>query len=294
MTSASAGRLDDTEIDTGLGVTLHERPGDPKKVTAIVGAKPHLRTADDTFEAVPGYIDLVVAPKGQRVAGIPEHPGARYDSIAVIDAGTQQTTKVRTSKLPLLTTAAFWSANGRKIALTVEKKVGKKWVTVGFATADVSAKAARVVLLKDIGGDVVFQWTPDGRHVMTGYKDGVRFYRVDGGVARTLAGVGEPMGGETAFSPSGTLLGTWCPARYRESFCTWDLATGRLRHRVDIKAELSLGWWDDRHLLAVVKGGTGYQAVVVDLKGEVVRTVADISTSAWKKDDVYLSYTDAS
>ncbi|MBB3731867.1 WD40 repeat domain-containing protein [Nonomuraea dietziae] len=291
--SASAARLDENEIDTGLGVTLHERPGDPKKVTAIVGAKPHLRTADDTFEVVPGYFDVAVAPKGHRVAGLPENPKGRYDSVAIIDAAAQQTTTVRTSKLPFRTTIAYWSASGSKLALTVEKTDGKKWLPVGFATADVRAKAAKVVLLKDLSKDAVFQWTPDGRHLMSSYRDGVRFYRPDGKVVRTLPGVGSDIGGETAFSPSGKLLGTFCPARYYESFCTWDLATGKLRNRVDIAVEGSYGWWDDKHLLAAVKGGSGYQMVVVDLKGNVVRTVADISSSAWKKDEVYLSYTDA-
>lgn len=294
---AYAQRLDEVDIDLpDIGVTLHEQADDPKKVSAFsTRTRAYVRSSEeDSFVKKKGYKELTVSPKGGKVAGVPDTFAGNTDSVVIIDSATGKTRRIRTVRKPLETNYALWSRDERKLALTIEKKVGKKWHTIGFTLVDTVAGTAKAVMIPGVDKETSFEWTPDGRYLAATHHDGVRFYDPDGRVRRAYPKIGTLAGAEDAFSPSGKQMVTWCPSRYTEMFCIWDTRSGKLANRVGKSAEDSLGWWDDRHLISLVKEEGGYQVVVVDLKGQVVRVLADVSSPAWKKDEVYLSYTPAS
>ncbi|WP_214326720.1 hypothetical protein [Nonomuraea sediminis] len=291
---ASATRLDDpVDIEIpGVGITLHEQPGDPKRVTAFDTDKPYLRDKGaDTFTAKKGFFELIPAPKGGRSAGLPNTYSGNRDSVIVIGPAERQSVRIKTVKEPLVTGGPFWTRDGRKIVVTIQRKSGKKWLSQGFVTVDVAAKKASPVMVPGADKDAYFQWSPDGRGLVSSYKDGVRFYRPNGQVERTFKGIGWLASGEDAFSPSGKQLVTYCPARYDEDLCVWDASSGKLRKRIDVKVSQAWGWWDDSHLLAVVKESGAYQVVALDLQGQVTQVLADITAASWKKRHPYLVYT---
>ncbi|MGV9302865.1 TolB family protein [Nonomuraea sp. NPDC003727] len=277
----------------GADVTLREQPGDPKRVTAFTTAgSAYLRTGG-SFAWQRSYNDLSVSPGGGFVAAVPRKFAKGYDRIAIVNRATGRTTKIRTVKAPMVAGSPYWSPDGRKVVLTVSKgdDTGGGWRSVGFVVVDVAARRARVVKVRDAYHDALFQWSPDGRRVVSDYWDGVRFYLTDGRVAWTLWRTGGLVGGESAFSPDGRRMATWCPKRYKAVLCTWNPYNGKIDKKVKVRAVASYGWWDREHLIAVGRQGRGYLGVVVDLKGKVVRPLAEIGRSAWRDQDVYLSYT---
>ncbi|MFI6597152.1 hypothetical protein ACIBHX_12895 [Nonomuraea sp. NPDC050536] len=292
--SAAASRLDDpVDIEIPhVGVTLHEQPGDPKRVAAFATDKPYLRDKDaDTFTAKKGFVELIPAPKGGRAVGLSTTYAGNRDSVIVIGPGPRQSVRIKTVKQPLVTDAPYWTRDGGKVVVTIQRKSGKKWLAQGFVTVDVRARKARTVTVPGVAKDAYFEWSPDGRSLVSSYKDGVRFYRPNGQVERTFTGIGALAGGEDAFSPSGKQLVTYCPARYDEDLCLWDASSGKLGKRVNVQVNRSWGWWDEDHLLAVVKQGGAYQVVALDLQGQTTQVLADITAASWKKNEPYLVYT---
>ncbi|MER5619492.1 hypothetical protein ABT061_00455 [Streptosporangium sp. NPDC002544] len=271
------------EVDIKLpdaDVTLHERVHDPVKVTAFSRAvsdsriNAYLRVSDKgRFAEKKDYTELVPAPKGGRVAGVPQSSPGEFDSVVIFDA-KGKATRIRTVRKPLQTRGIQWSRDGRKLVLTVEKE---HFTTVGFATVNIATGAAKVATVRGVDGLATFQWTPDGKHLAAGYADpyqGVRLYRTDGRMHRTLRKVGWIIG-DDSFSPSGKQLLTVCPATYNESsYCLWNVKSGKLATRVKIKFNSTYGWWDDRHLVSKVDRDGARQIVVIDLKGKITRVLA--------------------
>ncbi|MEU9830201.1 hypothetical protein AB0D67_01555 [Streptosporangium sp. NPDC048047] len=286
---AAAAVVVDVKL-TGTGVTVHEKAADPVKVTSYtLGNVAYLRR-DGRFAKQTGYQEITVAPKGRRAVAVPTTYVNDHDSVLLADLTANTGSKVQTVARPLIAKFAHWSRDGAKAVLTVQRKNGTSWDTVGFAVVDAAAKTARAVTVQGADRAARFRWGPGGTEVVTGHQGGTRFYGLDGGLRRTFAGTGAPAGGEDAFSPSGKDFLTWCPLTYTEPVCVRDRATGRLSARVNIRAQALLGWWDDRHLIAVVPSGGAYRAVVADLTGRSTRVLADIPAADWKA-KVYLSYT---
>jgi hypothetical protein len=286
----------------GTTVTIHERDGDPVRLTSYSLDNPtrvYLRAGNGGFAVRRGYTEATVSPGGARAA-LRSDTFTRddYDSVEILNRSSGEKTEIKTVKKPAEAYEFYWSRDGRKIIGLLDKasKTNKK-VAGGFVTVDVTTGRRRVVSLAGLPKDASFRWTPDGRQVVgdhaSGKKEGVRFYNPDGTVVRTLDRVGTPISGEDMFSPSGKLFVTWCPLKINANLCLWDTRTGRGRGTVARNTEEDWGWWDESHLYSVIKKRGAYQLVVLDLKGRVVRLLADIPSSAWSKSkqNVYLSYT---
>ncbi|MFB9711365.1 hypothetical protein ACWDUI_24035 [Streptosporangium sandarakinum] len=275
---------------TGTGVTVHEKTADPVKVTSYtLGNVAYLRR-NGRFAKQIGYQEITVAPKGRRAVAVPTTYVNDHDSVLLADLTANTGSKVQTVARPLIAKFAHWSRDGAKAVLTVQRKNGTSWDTIGFAVVDAAARTTRAVTVPGADRAARFRWGPGGTEVVTEHQGGTRFYGLDGRVRRTFAKTGAPAGGEDAFSPSGSAFLTWCPLTYAEPVCVWNRTTGALSAKVNIRAQALLGWWDDRHLIAVVPSGTAYRAVVADLTGRSTRVLADIPAADWKA-RVYLSYT---
>ncbi|WP_344866068.1 hypothetical protein [Planomonospora alba] len=274
----------------GTSATVREDTADPARVTAysLKGAV-YLRRGG-AFVKRPGDAEITVAPKGARALAVPASYDAGHDSVVLLDVATGRGTRIRTVRKPLVANSARWSRTADKAVLTVRRKAGTRWETTGFVIVDATARTARQVSPQGLDGSAVFHWSPDGTEVVAGYRGGTRFYGLDGSIRRTLAGTGVPIGGEDAFSPSGRRLATWCPAARTEHVCVWERATGRPAARLAVRPESMWGWWDERRLVAVLASGGAHRAVLVDLKGTPVRTLAAFSAADWEK-KIYLSYT---
>ncbi|MBG0829195.1 hypothetical protein HS041_15605 [Planomonospora sp. ID67723] len=274
----------------GTSTTVREDSADRVRVTSYtVGKAVYLRRGTG-FVRRSSDTEITVAPKGTTALAVPSSYTGGYDSVTLLDVATGRGTRIRTVRKPLLAGFARWSRDGGKAVLTVRKKTATGWAATGFVLVDAAAKSARVVAVPGVDPAARFRWSPDGADLVAGHRGGTRFYGQDGRVRRTLARTGTPAGGDDAFSPSGRRMTTWCPAAYAEHVCVWDRATGRLAARVNIRPAGLWGWWDDKHLIAVVARGGSYRAVVSDLRGGIVRVLAGIPSADWRN-KLYLGYT---
>lgn len=275
----------------GTRVTARENPADPVRVTSYTfGTSAYVRGSKG-FTKQASYKEITVAPKGAMALAVPTSYRDGYDSVALVDPATGRGTRIRTVKKPLVAQYVHWTRDAKKAVMTVERKNGTAWETAGFVVVDVAAKTARTVIVAGVDKAARFRWSSDDTDVIAEYRGGTRFYRQSGQVRRTLAKTGRPAGGEDAFSPSGRGLMTWCPSTYTEHVCVWDRTSGKLAAKVpNLRPKTLWGWWDEKHVIAVVPNGSAYRAVLVDLKGKVVRALADISTADWNN-RIYLSYT---
>ncbi|MET9249151.1 hypothetical protein [Nonomuraea sp. NPDC003709] len=275
------------------GVKYRETTGDPVRLTAYgLGTKrTYLRsTTGSTFTWQQALSEVSVAPGGRLTAGVPRAYRSGYDSLIVTDRTTGAAGRIRTVKKPLTASYASWSRDGKRVALTVEQKTGGTWRVIGYTVVDVAAKTARTIRVTGLSAKAGFWWSPDG-NLVSMYGTGLRVYRaLDGAVLRTYAGVGLPTGPEDSFSPSGTRLTTWCPARFKEQLCLVDPATGKIAQRVNARPEALFGWWDDSHVIAVVARGTAYRLVVLDLTGKATRVLAELPRTTWAA-ELWLSFT---
>ncbi|WP_449065056.1 WD40 repeat domain-containing protein [Planomonospora algeriensis] len=274
----------------GTSATVREDSADPARVTSytLKGAA-YLRRGTG-FARRTGDAEVTVAPKGARALAVPAAYSSGYDSVVLLDVASGKGTRIRTVRKPLVANSARWSRDAGKAVLTVRKKSGSAWATTGFVIVDAAAGSARTVTVPGVDAAATFRWSPDGAELVAGHRGGTRFYGQDGSVRRTLTGTGTPVGGEDAFSPSGRALATWCPASYTEHVCVWNRTTGKAAARVAIRPQSIWGWWDERHLIAVLASGGTHRVVLSDLTGRTVRTLAAFSAADWNK-KLYLGYT---
>ncbi|GAA4220887.1 hypothetical protein GCM10023075_07990 [Streptosporangium album] len=271
-------------------VTVRESSTDPFTITSYtLGNSAYLRRSTGFVKQI-GYQEVTVAPKGTMALAVPTSYSAGHDSVLLADLAANKASKIQTVAKPSIAKFAHWSRSGTKAVLTVQGRNGTLWETTGFVIVDATAKTARTVIVKGVDRAARFRWSPDGVYVVADYQGGTRFYDQAGVVRRALAKTGIPAGGEDAFAPSARTFMTWCPASYTEYVCFWDRATGKLAGKADVKPKALLGWWDDKHIIAVMASGNAYRVAVLDLQGKATRVLADISAEDWKN-KVYLSYT---
>ncbi|MGW6505913.1 TolB family protein [Nonomuraea angiospora] len=295
---AAARPLGDHDVNVpDAGVVLHERDGDPWRVTAFSKEvstshrAAYLRSADGiSFTKKKGYDELVPAPKGGKVAGVPYSSPGAYDSVVIFDA-RGKAKRIRTVRKPLSAAYPAWTRDGRKLVLSIQKN---GYTTVGFVIVDPVTGASKAVTTRGVDQGALFRWTPDGRYLAANFWDqewNVRVIRPDGRRHRTLRKVGI-MHGADAFSPSGRQLLTLCLSMDASNFCVWDFTSGKLVKRVnDESRDWTIGWWDDQHLATVVHDDdNGTRAVVTDLDGRITRVLATFSAKA-NRDQVDLVYT---
>ncbi|MFI9590559.1 hypothetical protein [Nonomuraea sp. NPDC052265] len=284
MFLAPAAAKADLALPGTGGMKYQEKSGDPVRLSAygLGTGNTYLRSATgDAFTRQKGLSEVSVSPDGRLTAGVPSSYRAGHDSVIVTDRATGKTARIRTVKKPMTASYASWSRDGRKVALTVEQKVGGTWQVLGFTVVDVRAGTASTVRVAGLARRAGFWWSPDG-NLVSMYGTGLRVYRpTDGTVLRTYADVGLPTGPEDSYAPSGKRLTTWCPSRFKEQVCLVDLATGTIAQRVAVKPEALFGWWDDTHLIAVTTAGTGRRLSVLDLTGRTTRVLADVPAATW-------------
>ncbi|MFG1960617.1 hypothetical protein [Nonomuraea sp. NPDC049028] len=275
----------DTLLLPGISVKYQEKKGDPVRLSSYgLGTKStYLRTrTGNAFARQPALSEAAVSPDAATVAGVPKSYRAGYDSLLLTDRASGQTRRVRTVKKPLAASYISWSRDSKRVALTVEQKAGGNWRTVGFTVVDVVAGTARTVRPAGLDGSAAFGWSPGG-DLVARFDDGVRTYRAsDGATLRTFVGVGPPTGPEDAYSPSGSRLTTWCPARFTQQLCVVNPATGKIVSRVAVSPPMLFGWWDESHVIAVMPHQSVYRLSVLDLTSKVTRVLADIPSQTWK------------
>ncbi|MBF8192238.1 hypothetical protein ITP53_42475 [Nonomuraea sp. K274] len=269
-----------------------EKAGDPVRLSAygLGTRRTYLRSVTgDTFAWEKSLSEVSVSPGNRLTAGVPRAYRKGYDALLVTDRTTGRTTTVRTVEKPLTASYASWSRDGKKVALTVERKVGGTWRVLGFTVVDVAAGTARTVRLPGLSANAGFWWSPDG-NLVTPHGAGLRVHRAsDGAVVRTLPDAGLPTGPGDAFSPSGRRLATWCPSRFKEHLCLVDPVAGRIVQRVNVRPEALFGWWDENHVIAVV----AHRLAVLDLNGRTARVLATLPRQA-RAAGLWVSFTRSS
>ncbi|AWS47112.1 hypothetical protein DKM19_43265 [Streptosporangium sp. 'caverna'] len=266
----------------GTKITLHENPSDAEGVTSYEdrrrGSEAYLRQdGSATFRFLGTLMNAIAAPGGERavVNPINKIANGEFDLVRVLDAAGAPEVQIRTVDSPLITFSPHWDVNGTRILLTVFAGPTDPR-SKGFAIVDVASRTARVALVPDENGPSEYVWGPDSASVMHSRPDGsIRFHRLDGSVLRTVPGVGELTADDARPTSLGTVFTTRCPDRSRD-VCLWDAATAKRRATVPLGEGLGYGGWlGDRHLLATTTEGKTTKIVMLDLRGKVVRVLAD-------------------
>ena len=280
----------------GTKITLHENPSDPEGVTSYEdrrrGSETYLRQDGSAeFRFLGTLMTAIAAPGGERAVVNPNNKflNGEFDLVRVMDTAGAPEVRIRTVDSPLITFNPHWDVNGTRILLTVCEGPRDPH-SKGFAIVDVASRTARVALVPDETGPSEYVWGPDSASVMHTRPDGsVRFHRLDGSVLRTVPGVGELTADDARSTSLGTVFTTRCPDKPRD-VCLWDAATATRRATVPIREGVRFGGWlGDRHLLATTTEGKTTKVVMLDLRGKVVRVLADGPTAELEK--VSLWYT---
>ncbi|MEV4377132.1 serine/threonine-protein kinase [Streptosporangium sp. NPDC049644] len=279
----------------GTTITLRENPSDTERVTSYQDSRKnttaYLRRgngADFTFLGT--FATAVLAPGGAHVAVNPDNKflTGEFDLIRVVDPAGGQDVQIRTVDTPLKTLNPHWDGNGTRILLTIYEGLEEQR-SRGFVIVDVASRTARVSLVPGDGLDSEYVWGPDSASVVhAGPGGSVLFHRLDGTVLRTVPKVGELTRDDVRTTSLGTVFTTRCPGESRD-VCLWDAATAARRAAVPIRNGVRFGGWlGDRHFLATMPGRTT-KIVMLDLRGEIVRVLADGPATELEK--VVLWYT---
>ncbi|MBN6052795.1 hypothetical protein JYK22_12730, partial [Nonomuraea sp. RK-328] len=247
--TVSAGRMTALPLP-GVGVTYRQVSGDPVRLSTYgLGTRAtYVRARNgDAFTVRAGVSEAAVSPDGRILAAVPTAYRLGKDTLILNDRVNGVSRPVATAAKPLAASSVAWSRDGRRVVLTVERKVGGSWRAAGFTVVDVAAGTARTVMVTGLDTRAAFTWTPRG-DLLARYGDGLRAYRAaDGAVLSTHATLGRPAGPEDPYSPSGRRLALWCPPRSAERLCVADPATGRITKRVAVRPAALFGWWDEDH-----------------------------------------------
>ncbi|MEV0379586.1 hypothetical protein [Nonomuraea sp. NPDC050643] len=289
LAAPATARADLVLPGTG-GVKYRENTSDPVRLTAygLGTGRTTLRSpTGDTFTWGKTLAEVSVAPGGRLAAGVPKTYRSGYDALILTDRATGTATRIPTVRKPMTASYVSWSRDAKRVALTVERKGS----VLGFTIVDVVAKRARTVRLSGLHRDAGFWWSPDG-NLIARHGTGLRVHRAsDGAVVRTYRDAGRPTGPEDAFSPSGTRLATWCPARFKERLCLVNPVTGTITRRVNVRPQALFGWWDESHVIAVTAHGTAYRLSVLDVRGGgITRVLATLPAKTWAA-DLWFSFT---
>ncbi|GLX03009.1 hypothetical protein Misp02_70950 [Microtetraspora sp. NBRC 16547] len=286
---------------SGTDVVLHERASDPMVVTSYGlvergRSMPYLREyGKNRFSPMPAHWRVSVSPGGSLAlesAAFLDQSGCEWFDLVSRRLGTVRA--IRTICQPYNGGIFNWSRDGKQAVQLVFKVRKNISTTTGFLIIDAVSATSRYVPLKKAWRHAHFAWTPNGKYVVeydpTDIKRGIRFLRPDGKLHRAMKRAGTLAGGENAFSPSGDRFATWCTADRAADICLWDSASSKPKGELWGGAFDLYGWWDERHLIVLQRSGKGYQSVLIDLSGRRVRVLADISSSAYKEDEVQLNY----
>ncbi|MEU8383138.1 hypothetical protein [Streptosporangium sp. NPDC048865] len=220
----------------------------------------------------------VTAPGGARVVVNPDNKFMLegFDLIRLVGPEGQPETQIRTVDTPLMTSSPHWDRDGTRILLTIYEGFEKEQRSRGFVIVDAASRTARVFRVRDDDHRSDYAWGADAASVVHAGPDGaVRFYRLDGTLLRTVPKVGRLVTDDVRVTSLGTVFTTRCHDRPRD-VCVWDAATAERRAVVTLPKGLNFsGWMGDRHFLGTVTEGRTMKVVLLDLRGKVVRVLAD-------------------
>jgi len=281
----------------GLETVVYENADDPIKLSSYrfdEGRNVYLRNGD-RFTKTSKYLEIAYNDGMTRFVGTDaQFDTSNYATVSIVDRASGDSRTVRTVKSPQYVWGPAWSPDGTKLLFTVHSDVGGKVSHRGFGIVDTTTGKWTFSRVKDTDvGEWSYFWRGDGQAVGTwavdGSKEAIRFYNLDGTVQRSLENIGSPLAVSSYdVSPDGTRLLTLCERKGSE-VCVWAVADGREAARVRFPTELLIGWYDDDHLAGWRKAGTGYEAVVFDLRGNVVRLLATATEEQYKA--AFLQYT---
>ncbi len=284
----------------GLDTVVYENADDPIKLASYrydEGRNVYLRNGE-RFSKTSKYFEIGYDDGMTRLAGTDvQLNAASYATVSIVDRATGKSRKIVTVKTPQYVWSPAWSPDGTKVLFTVHSQIGEKTTPRGFGIVDTATGKWTFSRVKDTQvGQWSYFWRGDGQAVGTwatgGNTEAIRFFNLDGTLQRTLENVGSPLA-VTSYdvSPRGDRFISLCRKNGSE-ICVWTVAEGREVARIPFPSDQLIGWYDDEHLAGWRKresGQPGYEAVVFDLKGNVVRLLATASDAAYQ--GAFLLYT---
>ncbi|MER7618502.1 hypothetical protein [Nonomuraea wenchangensis] len=281
------------------GITLHENPDDSVWVSSYHDRRPGRERAswvrDPATGAFAFFGDMqepIVSPGGGYVASLPVARMVRtdFETVVLRDRVTGWSGEVRTVDKAATLLFPAWSEDGRRLLATALDTSRRPAVSLGFVVLDAARRSVTFSPVQG-GGDQPCGWSPDGGGVLRPTAGGgLRAYDLSGRPLRTFTEVGKPLRDGAARTTLGTVFATTCPKRTGR-VCYWDVRTGAARGETRLPEGGGFnGWLDDGHFLGTVPGrGKSRAVVMMDLKGKVVRTLAE--GPADEIEDVVLWYT---
>ncbi|GAA2211157.1 hypothetical protein GCM10009850_066160 [Nonomuraea monospora] len=265
----------------GTSVKLEERDGDPIRLASYTvdsGKRLYVRKfATGQFAPDLRYFEYALDPATNMALGTDvDYSADLYSTVSIVDHVSDRSRVVPLSPKPIFPTTPRWSPDGKYGLVTLYKGSDGDSAEYGFGIIDVAAGTGRAFEIGDAGaGEWRFFWDAGGRSVGTWTGGRMRFYDLNGKAVRTLSGVGTPVWVEgDDVSPSGTRFLAHCtPAG--TALCARTTSGGDAQPiRIPVTSNRLIGWWDDDHLAVWRSRGAGYEAVVVDLSGQVGRVLA--------------------
>jgi hypothetical protein len=192
-----------------------------------------------------------------------------------------------------------WSRDSSRLLLTVfDQREGVGSVhPKGFLVVDVSARQSTFVETENaddvkaflavpekLRPSIIFEWTPDGAGVVSPYVTpngtyGLRFRDLSGRVLRSMHWAGYVGGMGDVFSPSGKMFAAIACEKVA-AVCLRDTVTGERRATIPLKQAANfVGWYDDNHVIIGYWAGKLYKTVVLNQRGEEVRTLAEFTAA---------------
>ncbi|MEU8102734.1 protein kinase [Nonomuraea muscovyensis] len=280
----------------GTSVELREDAADPLKLASYSvdgGKRMYLRRpGSDRFTRDSRYFEYALDSTGTRaLATDVDYTGDHYAQVSIVDHRTGARRPVKLSRAPVFPTTPRWSPDGRLGLVTLYRATSGESVEYGYGIIDVERGTGRTFRVKQKGaGEWRFFWDAGGRAVGTWVGDTMTFYDLAGEPVRKLAGRGVPIWVEGEdVSPSGGLFLASCSSGGR-MICAYPTTDGDAEPRaVPFAGTRLIGWWDEEHLAGWRPKGGGYEAVVVDMRGQVTRVLATARSKA-EFDDMGLRF----
>ncbi|WP_084965618.1 serine/threonine-protein kinase [Thermoactinospora rubra] len=269
----------------GSAVTIRENEGDAIKLTSYSldgSAKLYVRQPDTrTFRLNPRYFEYVLSPDGTRaLATDVDYTSDGYAQVSVVEHRTGTRRAIKLSKAPVYPTQPRWSPDGRRGLVTLFRALDNGSVEYGYGILDLDAGTGRVFRVAEKGaGEWRFFWADDAT-VATWVGGRMKFYDLAGHAVRTHPAAGSPVWVEGQdVSPSGEYFLAHCDSS-GNTLCAQPVSGGGEPITVPFASTRLIGWWDDAHIAGWVARGGAYEAVVVDLTGDVKRVLATASKPA--------------
>ncbi|MGW4961046.1 protein kinase domain-containing protein [Nonomuraea sp. NPDC004186] len=276
----------------GANISLYEDPGDAIVLTSY---EIYDKKKDDWIDYARGSLrgsftkyaanwESMVSPDGRYLAERGRsYSSDDFDFIVLTDRQSGDRSTIKTVKEPLISSIRAWSRDGSKILLNTERKVGSKWLYLGFVMVDVAAKKATQVDVSDTSVRQTafgFDGTEDGAVNVYGDEKNrsLRFFNALGKATSSASEIGTLSAGtQDLFSPSGKTFVTNCPNGGDGDHCIWDTRSGERLRKFSSQCDKVLGFYDESHLYCWEQdNGADDEVQVVDFTGKLVRKLLSV------------------